>query len=348
MRYPNKIAQSVSLRQYFGGVYRSRVLAREAILGVANAVDGVLGVSGSGPKPGFVVGWVAVTGGGFLCAWWSLRRYRMRRANTLGPIEVVVAVAMTISATTLTPYDLASYALIAATFVAAETQKTLATALLAAAAVSTRESGLLVIAIIFAACALAPSDVGGTSPAGWTAPWRSSLANALRRRSLWAATVACLATYLVLKVSTRQSTGLILFRHVAFRSNLTADSFFAAALAAALVVLGRLSVRPAGETLRARRRVLWTFALPYLVVLAIGSRWTEAPRLVMPLVVGEVLLAISSAPYDRSGPTVPILTAGRGWPLTRGFGALTDVDGGSSQTTGLSFRLSPEGLDACD
>jgi hypothetical protein len=103
-----------------------------------------------------------------------------------------------------------------------------------------------------------------------------------------------LTTYAVLKTLLGQGRGLTLFQHVGLRANLTSGSMWAVALAAALVAAGRWAAGPAATAVRARRRVLWLAALPYLVMLAIGSSWAEAPRLVMPLVLGEALLAVAA------------------------------------------------------
>jgi hypothetical protein len=137
--YPGSIARRSSLRQYFTGVYRSRVVARELILGIANGVDRVLGQSSAGPSAGFVIGWTAVTGGGFLLAWWLLHIHLRWRRVSAGHLDTVMAAAMAVSATVLTPYDFLSYALIIATVVVADAGWSMAAGLLAAAAVATRE-----------------------------------------------------------------------------------------------------------------------------------------------------------------------------------------------------------------
>jgi hypothetical protein len=288
--YPGWVDRRSSLGQYFTGVYRSRVLARELILGIANGVDRVVGAHGNGPSPGFVVGWVTVTGGGFLVAWWLLHRYVRNRAPAFGPLELVIAAVMAASATVLTPYDFLSYALIIATVVVAGAGRTIATAGLAAAAVATRESGFLAVAII-ACCAGMENAVGDGRGPGGSAAWRV----AARHRPLWAAAGAASATYTVLKIMMRHGRGLTLFQHVGLRANLTPGSVWAVALAAASLAAGRWAAGPARAAVRTRRRVLWLAALPYLVVVAIGSNWQEAPRLVMPLVLGEAVLAVTAA-----------------------------------------------------
>jgi hypothetical protein len=301
--YPGWVARRSSLAQYFDGVYRTRVLARELILGIANAVDWLTGHTGPGSSPGFAVGWVVVTGAGFLLAWWLMRTYVRSRSATLGPIEVVIAGAMAVSATVLTPYDFVSYALIIATVMAARSGRTMVTAGLAAAAVATRESGLLAVAIIAASCVAdgwAARDPGGAGRSrAWTSTWRA----VARHRPLWAASVAAFGTYAALKITLRHGGGLTLFQHDGWRANFTTGSAWALAVAAGLVLAGRWATGAAGETVRRGRRVLWTLSVPYLVVLAIASSWGEAPRLVMPLVLGEVLLAVGSAPGAGVGLT---------------------------------------------
>jgi hypothetical protein len=134
------------------------------------------------------------------------------------------------------------------------------------------------------------SAVGDGRGPGGSGAWRV----AARHRPLWAAAGAASATYAVLKIMLRHGRGLTLFQHVGLRANLTPGSVWAVALAAAFVAAGRWAAGRAGTAVRARRRVLWLAALPYLMVVAIGSNWQEAPRLVMPLVLGEALLAVTA------------------------------------------------------
>jgi hypothetical protein len=298
--YSTSLARRSSLHQYFTGVYRSRVLARELILGIANGVDRVLGESGTGPCAGFIIGWTAVTGGGFLLAWWLLRTQLRGRTVATGHLDMVMAAAMAVSAIVVTPYDFLSYALIIATVLAADAGRPLATALLAAAAVATRESGLLAIAIIAASCVAtepepAPFDGGERRP-GRMAAWRSAGRTMAGHRPLRAAALAGVTTYVVLKAAYPDGRGLVVFQHIPLQANLTSGTVKPLVIAAGLVVAGRWATRPAGTQPRARRRVLWLLALPYFVMLAIGSVWSEAPRLVMPLVLGEALLAGGAAP----------------------------------------------------
>jgi hypothetical protein len=224
----------------------------------------------------------------------------------VGPVEVVIVAVMAASAAVLTPYDFLSYALIVATVVAAGSGRTVVTAGLAATAVATRESGLLVIAIILASCAASDPAFGGAQIPAWRGAWRSMWGAAARHRPLWAAAGAALSMYVVLKVVYRSGGGVILFQHVGLRENLTARSGCAIALAGVLVAAGRWASGPASAVLRLRRRVLWMLALPYLVVVALGGIWGEAPRLVVPLVLGEALLAVNTtaaAPVTEGSQT---------------------------------------------
>ena len=297
VHYPSWVGRRSSLAQYFTGVYRSRVLAREMILGIANGVDRLVGMSGRDPSPGFVAGWVTVTGGGFLLSWWLLRRLVRGRASPTGAVEVVLAAAMAASATVLTPYDFLSYALILATVTAALSGRTVLTAGLAAAAVATRESGLLAVAIIVSAH-VAGAPVGARSLPERYREWaRASLPALVRCRPLWAATAAGVTTYAALKIGFRPGAGVTLFQPAPLHANLTPRTTWSVGLAVVLTAGCRWAVRPAGGTLRLRRRVLWCLAVPYLAVLAVGSAWGEAPRLVMPLVLGEAVLAL--APVSR-------------------------------------------------
>jgi hypothetical protein len=301
--YSTSLARRSSLHQYFTGVYRSRVLARELILGIANGVDRVLGESGAGPCAGFIIGWTVVTGGGFLLAWWLLRTQLRGRTVATGHLDTVMAAAMAVSAIVVTPYDFLSYALIIATVVAADAGRPLATALLAAAAVATRESGLLAIAVIAASCvATEPESVdaaAGRRP-GVMEGWRSAGRTMAGHRPLRAAALAGVTTYIVLKAAYPDGRGLVLFQHIPLQANLTSGTVKPVVIAAGLVVAGRWATRPAGAQQRTCRRVLWLLALPYFVILAMGSVWSEAPRLVMPMVLGEVLLVTSAATPSRA------------------------------------------------
>lgn len=295
--YPPSIGRRSPLHQYFTGVYRSRVLARELILGIANGVDRSLGRSGTAPSAGFVAGWTLVTGGGFLLAWWLLHVQLRRRAVSTGHLDVVMAAAMAVSATVLTPYDFLSYALIVATVLAAHAGRSAAAGLLAAAAVATRESGLLAIAIIVASCVGIESRGGRSGAIG---AWRSTGRNIAGHRPLRAVALAGVTTYVVLKAAYGDSRGFALFQHIPLRTNLTSGTVKPALIAAGLVTAGRWATPPPGAVLRARLRVLWLLALPYFAVVAIGGVWLEAPRLVMPLVLGEALLAAGgSDPSSR-------------------------------------------------
>lgn len=308
--YPASIARRASLQQYFTGVYRSRVLARELILGIANLVDRVLGESGAGPSAGFVLGWTAVTGGGFLLAWWLLRARAHRLTVSGGHLDTLMAAGMAVSATVLTPYDFLSYALIIATVLAAEAGRSVATALLVAAAVATRESGLLAIAVIIASCVTVEGDDSNRHLRAMRA-WRSTGRAVARHRTLRAATLAGVTTYLVLKTAYRGGRGLDLFQHISLRANLAGGTAKPVLIAAGLVVAGRWGTHPSPAVLRARRRVLWLVAMPYFAIVAIGGVWSEAPRLVMPLVIGEALLAAGVAPTAPGHPAQPAANGSR-------------------------------------
>jgi hypothetical protein len=148
----------------------------------------------------------------------------------------------------------------------------------------------------------------------WRA-WRSTGRAIAGHRPLRAAAFGGLTTYVVLKAACRDSRGLVLFEHIPLRANLTSGTIKPVLIAAGLVVAGRWATRPFGfgAVLRVRRRVLWLLALPYFGVVAIGGIWSEAPRLVMPLVFGEALLAAGAAPMARPEPAPagnerPVLT----------------------------------------
>jgi hypothetical protein len=193
----------------------------------------------------------------------------------------------------LTPYDFLSYALIVATVLAASSNRTTATVVFAAAAVATRESGALVVAIIAASCITSRPATGNARRAnhpGWTPTWRA----ALHSRPLWAAAVGSLSTYATLKIAMRQTAHLTVLQHVELKSNLTGGSAWGIALAVGLLSAARWTTGPLRAEDRARRRLLWLLALQYLAVLFIGASWDEAPRLIMPLVIGETLLIIDA------------------------------------------------------
>lgn len=299
--YPRWVATRQSLGQYFDGVYRSRVLGREAILGIANAVDGLVG-SRSGATPGFAVGWVIVTIGGLLLAWWLFRVRLRAQGSDAGRRDVVLVALMAVSATVLTPYDYLSYALIIATVLAAERGRTGRAVVLMVAAMATRESAFLVLPILAAERLSSPS----ADSAARSKRWRHSLADTVTDPRWLAVGAAGGATYLVLKVGLRPAKGVTLFQGAPWADNLGWGAVGGIALAVTLVVVARSVFGRGGDRLLIdRRRLMWLVSLPYLVVLFIGSSWGEAPRLVMPMVIGEALLATAAGctPYPPScGP----------------------------------------------
>lgn len=102
-----------------------------------------------------------------------------------------------------------------------------------------------------------------------------------------------LATYVGLRLASAADGRVRLFDPVSLRSNLTGHNLFGLILAFALVVGLRVASRASrgDPTLPYERRVLWLASAPYVTVCAVGGIWSEAPRLVMPLVLCEFLLA---------------------------------------------------------
>ena len=71
-------------------------------------------------------------------------------------------------------------------------------------------------------------------------------------------------------------------------------------LAALMVIAVRIATGRATEELRVRRRILWIFSLPYVAFCLTWGLWNESPRLVMPIVRCENLLATATAGRSRS------------------------------------------------
>lgn len=311
--YPRWVATRESLGQYFNGVYRSRVLGREAILGIANAVDWLTGTRPGEAGPGFAVGWVAVTIGGLLLAWWLFRRRLDRTRVDSDRGDVVLVSLMAVSATVLTPYDYLSYALIIATVTAADRRRTWTAAALMTTAMATRESAFLVLPILAAQSLAGPGAEGGSEPTRrrMTELIRAAVAD----RILVSVAAAGLATYLALKLGLRRGGGVTLVQSAPWDRNFGWGSVGGLALALTLVLVGRTVFGRTGPArlLRSRRRLMWLAASPYLAVLLVASSWGEAPRLVMPLVIGEALLATTAGTVGHLRSSDVRLPPSRGW-----------------------------------
>jgi len=64
-------------------------------------------------------------------------------------------------------------------------------------------------------------------------------------------------------------------------------------LAAVIMLAVRRSYRAVAprREMVVRRRLVWLLSAPYLVVCIVWGIWSEAPRLLMPLILGECMIA---------------------------------------------------------
>lgn len=295
--------RSTFVAQYRHGVYRYRVVGREAVLFVARllnhfgvalhttAIDNIRG----GARWELFTAFVVVNGLAFVGLALVLYAATVRRAEWVAPYAVLVALVAA-SGYVVTPYDFLGNLLMAVAVVVALWlgDRPWAWPLLTLVAVigtGTRESFFVAVAAVVAVL-LARHGVGGLLPRVGGALWRSTAALA----------VASVATWITLHIalSDPNEPGGIIW-HVPRRLNWNMSS----PVAAVMVVLGGVALAgslPGGAAAWYRRAtvLLWVLSLPYLVVAFAGAIWFEAPRLLVPLALCQYLLR--SAADTRSGP----------------------------------------------
>jgi len=300
LTYPSWLNKRSSLSEYFNAVYRSRFLGREMVLGVANGVDEALGGLGAGRPHGLMVGWMVVTGVGFVVTSLLLFAGTRRHDRSLTRVYVTALVVIAVASIAVTPYDLFSYALIVALFMAARAGRTGWAVVLVVVGVAVRESVLLTPLILIGAL-MEPAPSGLVA----AATWRSVLRCAVRRRVVLVSALAGLAAYVAFKIQANRAGHRLTFvQHVPAADHLSWWSAGAIALAVAMLAAVRWSYwhLPARREILARRNVVWVLALPYLAVCAVWGIWSEAPRLIMPLLLGECLVASSRELTSPASP----------------------------------------------
>lgn len=295
--YPHRLDRRRSLGQYFHGVYQSRIVGRELVLGVANAAGKITALFGVGT--GLMIGWMTVTGLAFLATVWLLYRSTARKSTALTRLYFVATTVLAISAIAVTPYDLLSYALIICVFTATIDGRTWLAMGVMAVAMATRESGILVVPMLAAALMPAPShDRMSLSDCV------AALSACVRTRAVRAIAVVGVVLYVALKLAAHFSAHkLSLVQHIAPDGRLTGRGIVGILLALAMAIAIRWSYAglDCRKEIRTRCNVMWLFASPYLLVCAFWGIWAEAPRLVMPLLLGECLVAAHvSAQHRRS------------------------------------------------
>jgi hypothetical protein len=288
-RYPGWLANRHSLEQYFEGVYRSRVLGREAILGFGNVLSHLWPGVG-----GFLLAWSWVNALGFSAASVLLWRLTAPERPKVGPLYLVGIICMAVSGLVITPYDNISYALLLAAIIAASAMNgphPWLVGVLIVAATATRESAFVAVAVIVVVRTVAMPERSRRAGLRWVRRLGDSV--------VLAAVTSSIITYVVLKLTLGRSGGLSFFAQPELGTNLNVHSVGPLLLALSMVLAVRLvgTGIPVDPVLRIRRRALWTLCTPYLIVVAATGLWSEAPRLVMPLVLGEcALMAASRCP----------------------------------------------------
>ena len=291
--YSAHLDRRTSINQYFHGVYASRVLGRELVLAFANSFNWIGKTFWNAKSSGLMIGWVLTNGISFMVA--SLLLYRLsvgRNARLVVPY-VTIIVVMAASANVLTPYDALSYVLIIAVFDRAHSRDTWSAIGLMILATATRESALLVVPLMMATLvdtdAMSSLNTRGRARCLARTFWSSQITVSLALTGV--------LTYAALKLLPLMSAHRFrLVQHVGVSGHLSVGGAVGSAIAVVLVLAVRISLRGAVDRTRSKvlRWVFWVSATPYLVVCCIWGIWAEAPRLVMPMLLGEFLILTSS------------------------------------------------------
>ncbi|HEV3267334.1 MAG TPA: hypothetical protein VGZ68_02930 [Acidimicrobiales bacterium] len=290
--YGHYLNDRSSIRQYFGGVYASRVVGRESVIGLANVANKVHVLFGGTHSTGLLAGWVLTNATAFVASSFLLYRRSARKDTCLRFAYLLVVAMLCASGVVVTPYDFLSYALIIAVFAAMTSGRTLMGVALMVLAVATRESALLVIPVLLVTAANAQARAPGLHGR----LFKNAVDVFVRTRSILLLTVVGVATYATLKIETLPRGHRPHFvQHVAPSGHWNAAGMTGVATAVLMAVVIRWLVRVSfdRDDLVARCHLLWLFATPYLIVCLVWGIWGEAPRLVMPLVLGEFLLAVT-------------------------------------------------------
>jgi len=293
--YSRSFENRSSLNQYFRGVYASRVLGRESVVGLAIVAQFLLSHLGIAHISGVMIGWLLTNGTSFMMAALLMHRQVARLGAKPTLLYGVLLVAMAISARVVTPYDLMSYTFILVVFQYAIRGARWRCAVLMVLAVATRESTLLVIPMIAISQVAWPSR----DSSGRFAMLRETIRIFRSSVTLWLLALVGMATYGTLKLISFSSGEHPRFvQHVGASGHLGANNICGVLSALLMVAAVRWAAGFVSSSayVSEMRNLLWLLATPYLVICFIWGIWSEAPRLVMPLLIGEFLLTVACFP----------------------------------------------------
>ncbi|HVA52823.1 MAG TPA: hypothetical protein VNF05_04855 [Acidimicrobiales bacterium] len=290
--YGQRLSARGSIRQYFDGVYASRVLGRESVIGLSNAANKFAALFGYRHESGLLAGWVLTNGIAFMVASILLYRFSAREDPRLRFAYLLIIAVMAASGVVVTPYDFLSYALIIAVFMAISSGRSWCGVVLMVLAVATRESALVVVPML-AVAAPGPLENG---PGLRGQLLKGTLEALARTKSTLVVAMVGVSTYVALKIATLPRGRRPHFvQHVSTSGHWSVAGLVGVVTAVLMAIVIRwvVSVTFDRADVVARCRLLWLLSLPYLVVCLVWGIWGEAPRLVMPLVLGEFLIAAS-------------------------------------------------------
>lgn len=270
---------------YEHGVYRSRVVGTYLVLALGHVLNGAgvsihsfaapYGQRSSLFTAVFVVNGVAYLGLALLLflvtvsgrQWW--------------PPFFVLVVLIAASSYVVTPYDDLSYLVVAMAVIVALRSRPWSWVfclLLAVLGTATRESFFIAVAAAAAAIAADRDKPHGD-----------------RALAFMALVLGSFATYAVLRVTLAAAGGPHLWSPVGLSGNWNMSSAIAVLMSVgALLALNAsfpdLVDLDAAAWYERSVRWLWAFSLPYIIVIAVGSVWFEALRLLVPIPLCQYLL----------------------------------------------------------
>jgi hypothetical protein len=282
-------ARQPFLAQYEHGIYRYRVVGREAVVFVAKVLNHfhLVVVTPAVGRSDLFTALLVVNGAAFVAFTLLLYAATAREPGWLGPY-VVLVVLVGASGYVVTPYDHLSYLLMLAAALVAFGPRPgpwWLCAVLGVVGVATRESFLVACA---AAVGVAVASRG--SDRRTTLLWRNALV----------LSGASVATYVGLKLALadpREASTFWFSSPFVWEYNRHLSSV----AAVLIVVLGWWALHAlfprldAGSRRRWRlaRAVLWALSLPYLFACLVGGLWFESLRLLLPLFLAEYLVRAS-------------------------------------------------------
>jgi hypothetical protein len=299
-----------SLTQYFHGVYSSRVLGRETVVGLANSIGYLCTICGWTSHYDVIIGWSVTNGLSFMVAAHLMYRMVTRSGANSLLLYGVMLMAMTVSASVVTPYDLMSYALIICVLQSSTGGPSWQCAILMVLAVATRESALLIIPIF----AITQVEVTHEMASSVSTLLRGVGRTLRKSATLWLLTSVGLTTYVALKlVSLDSGQHPLLVHHVGTSGHVGMKNICGVLIASLMWGVTRWAVKfvSGSAAVASRCNLLWLLAIPYLAICLIWGIWSEAPRLIMPLLIGEFLLAITAPSSDARRLSMPKSTSKR-------------------------------------